>query len=69
MVEPVIGDGTTDVNGNPIDDVPRREQLAELGTLLSNFEAWPAARGYLSTPYDPGCVYGRDRRVVSWCGR
>ena len=23
-------------------------------TLLSNFEAWAAARGYLSTPYDPG---------------
>ena len=53
-LEPILGNGTTDVNGDPIEDRARREQLTGLADLLSNFDAWVEGRGLVGTPYDPG---------------
>jgi hypothetical protein len=53
QIEPVLGEGTTDASGNPITDLPRREQLAGLEDLLSNFDDWIAKRGLAGTPFEP----------------
>ena len=54
VVEPVLGDGTTDVNGDPIQDRPRRELFGRLEQLLSNFDNWALGRGLEGALYDPG---------------
>jgi hypothetical protein len=54
VVEPVIGGGTTDVDGRPIEDLPRGERFSRLEELLTAFDNWALTRGRESTPYDPG---------------
>ena len=49
-LEPVIGNGTTDVFGDPIEDLDRRAQLASFAETLSKFDAWATSRGYESQP-------------------
>ena len=53
QIEPVLGDGTTDANGDPITDLSRRRQLAELENFLSTFDDWLAKRGLAGTSYEP----------------
>ena len=52
-VEPIYGDGTTDTHGDPLTDLPRRQQLAEFEDVLSNFQDWVENRGLVSTQYEP----------------
>ena len=53
IVEPVLGGGTSDVYGDPITDLPRREQLAAFADVLASFDEWVAERGLVRTSYDP----------------
>jgi hypothetical protein len=53
LVEPIEEGATTDADGNPLTDLPRRAQLTALAALLSDFDAWLADRGIQSAPFEP----------------
>lgn len=54
QIGPVLGGGDpTDIFGNPITDLDRREQLWALADVLGDFDAWLAGRGLRSEPYEP----------------
>src|SRR5688572_207954 len=50
---PLLGSGSVDVNGNPIEDLPRRQRLQALAATLGDFDAWLATRGESSQPFHP----------------
>ncbi len=57
-VWPVIGRGTTDTSGNPIEDMGRREQFEAFAQLLTNFDGWLADHGAKSRPFVPANYVG-----------
>ena len=52
-IEPLLGSGTVDANGDPIDDLPRRKRLESLAATLGDFDAWLATRDVSSQPFAP----------------
>ena len=52
-LEPVSENASTDVNGDPIQDLPRRERLEALAATLGDFDAWLATRGDASQTFVP----------------
>ena len=53
VITPLIGDGTTDTEGNPLQDLPRRERLEAFAELLSNFDTWLESQGAAGEAFIP----------------
>lgn len=52
-ITPLVGDGESDTEGNPIEDLDRYKRLTAFAALLSDFDGWLAGHAASSQPFVP----------------